>query len=112
MQQFAALQPNNPLVLTAVAAHAGHAFVQAPWSWYIGTSVDNGSNPPSIDLMKATRFLGKETLREARRAIELFEQLYGPAEKTTLASTKLIWTSSPHGKTGRASCRERGGQYV
>src|SRR3546814_11666843 len=106
---------NNPWALTAVAAHAGHAFGQAPWSWYIGTSVDNGSNPPSIDLMKATRFLGKETLREARRAIELFEQLYGPAEKTTLESTKLIGTSSPHGtdtkgfarEIGRASCGER-----
>src|SRR3546814_17844374 len=73
LQQIAALHPNNPWALTSVAAHAGHAFGQAPWSWYIGTSVDNGSNPPSIDLMKATRFLGKEKLREARRAIELFE---------------------------------------
>src|SRR3546814_12274496 len=88
---------NNPWALTAVAAHAGHAFGQAPWSWYIGTSVDKGSNPPSIDLMKATRFLGNATLREDRRALELFEQLYGPAEKTTLASTKLIGTSSKHG---------------
>src|SRR3546814_306103 len=96
---------NNPWALTAVAAHPVHAFGQAPLSWYIGTSDDNGSNPPSIDLMKATRFLGKETLREARRAIELFGQLYGPAEKTTLASTKLIGTSSPHGTDTKGFAR-------
>src|SRR3546814_18175195 len=69
LQQIAALHPNNPWALTAVAAHAGHAFGPAPWSWYIGTSVDNGSNPHRIDFMKAKRFIGNETQREDRTRV-------------------------------------------